>query len=552
MRSEQKEMSRLGSFVEKDAHVYEFADFQLNSSEFLLLRGKTPVPLPKRAFQMLLVLVQRSPHLVEKSELIDAVWKGAFVEEGNVAVIISMLRKALGGERGGRVYIETVSKIGYRFVGEVRKVVLKEANTEKSDSESVEGGQANLLGRFRGAKKPVSVATGIGLLALVCLTVSLGAMIRAAKPNVNRPPFSVSNSKLVQPKVETANPEATQNYLAGQYFGKRRTHESLRRSVEYYQQAVMKDPQNAKAYSGLSDSYSSLATFETQPIQSDYSLAKAAAVRAVQLDDSLAESHTSLAIVSFRFEWNWGKAETELRRAMQLDPHYLMTYIIYANCLAAQGRLDEALEQASRAEQLDPLSTSATTDVGRIRYFRREYDQSITELVHSIDLDPYYERSHTRLGEVYAVVGDYPRALHEFEVAAQLSTPDPYLEGFTGYVEARSGKPKLAREKLARLIERSHREYVPAFSMALISIGLGDHVRALDWLEQAYRERSEIFSFAKVDPLLDPERSDPRFEALLLKMGLGSSPRGSKAVYNGDGISRVTFDSSGSASILTR
>jgi len=470
---------------------------------------------------MLLVLVQRSPHLVEKSELMDAVWKGVFVEEGNVAVIISMLRKALGSDRNTRVYIDTISKIGYRFVAEVHKTPVDPPSTPLEAAAPPKNGIRQITSRYSFPVTAAVLVLGSVILGLVTLGFFEGGpTIWASRSNKDME----SSAGSATTKGAT-NEEAHQSYLAGRYYGKRRTHETLYRSVEYYQQALLKDPQNPQAFSGLADAYSSLTTFETEPIQQKYSLAKEAAAKAVQLGGSLAETHTSAGIVLFRFEWNWSRAEVELRRAIELDANYATSYNILANCLAAQGRLDEALGAASRAVQVDPLSRDAYTELGRVYYWRREYDRSISALRHAIDLDPYYARAHTRLGETYAVSGDYASALREIRTASQLYGSDPYLEGFAGYAEGRSGDLKTARKRLGRLIQRSHLEYTPGFSIAMIYLGIGDHDRALYWLEQAYRDRSEAFIFALVDPKLDPLRTEPAFAALLGRMDLANARR---------------------------
>jgi tetratricopeptide (TPR) repeat protein len=453
-----------------------------------------------------------------------------------------MLRKILGSDRNTPVYIDTISKIGYRFVAPVRKTPRNTICATSVAKAVPKNGIRQITSRY---SFPITafIIVGFAFLGLVALGLFKGGpIIWASRSNKNVQP-SAENTGSAATKG-AMHEEAHQSYLAGRYYGKRRTHETLYRSVEYYQQALLKDPHDAQAYSGLADAYSSLTTFETEPIQQKYSLAKEAAAKAVQLGGSLAETHTSVGIVLFRFEWNWSRAEAELRRAIELDANYPTSYIILANCLAAQGRLDEALEGASRAVQIDPLSRDAYTELGRVYYWRREYDRSISALRHAIDLDPYYARAHTRLGETYAVSGDYVSALREFRTASQLYGSDPYLEGFAGYAEGRSGDLKLARERLGRLIQRSHREYIPGFSIALIFLGIGDHDRALYWLQQAYRDRSEAFIFAFVDPKLDLVRPEPAFVELLGKMDLAKA--------RGDFTSSVTSDLSRNTNFPSR
>jgi tetratricopeptide (TPR) repeat protein len=270
----------------------------------------------------------------------------------------------------------------------------------------------------------------------------------------------------------------------------------------------------------LADSYTLLASYGVEPTQEAYPNAKAAALRALQLDDSLAEAHTSLGMVALYYEWDWPKADREFRRAIELNPNYAQAHIWDALYFVAMGQPDQALQHALRAQELDPVSLMAHVELGRVYYRNRQYDKAVASLKHALELDPYFARAHTSLGMVWTAQKNYPEAIRESQEASRLSDPDPYLDGLTGYAEAMGGNTKTARRMLSDLIERSRHQYVPAFSVALVYIGLGDRNQAMDWLEKAYQDRSTYMVYSKVDPLLDPVRSDPRFVALMFRMAL--------------------------------
>jgi tetratricopeptide (TPR) repeat protein len=185
------------------------------------------------------------------------------------------------------------------------------------------------------------------------------------------------------------------------------------------------------------------------------------------------------------------------------------------------GRPAEALSQIQDASVLDPVSLSINTEIGRVYYWNRQYDLAIEAFGKGISLDPQFARAHTRLGMAYAAKKDYSAAVREFEQSEELSGSDPYLEGLAGYAQAQSGNTARARKIMTDLTDRAKRhQFVPAFSLALVCIGLGDRNGALDWLDRAYQDRSTYMVYAKADPLLDPVRADARFGELMRRMGL--------------------------------
>ena len=616
---------------ESGSIYYEFGEFQLKCADHLLLRDGKPVALTNKAFHTLSVLVQRSGHLVEKSELINAVWGDTFVEEGNLAVTISMLRKVLGDNRNEHRYIETVAKQGYRFVPEVRKLRIDESEsaiaqvlprkaavlrashvksflrpvliviaiaailgfasihfasdaarpeirsmaivpfeTTGGDSDAHLGmGIADDLVTSFGANgqievRPISTVIQyshsssdpltIGRIQGVDAVLTGSLSDESGTVHVNAKIVRVKDGSIVwngtfdHPVAEmldlenqieesaslslfpylaqtarttpgSRDPEAYHLYLEGRYFWNKRTEDGLHRSIEYFQRAVLKDQEYAEAYAGLADSYTLLASYGVEPEQEAYPNAKDAALKALQLNPTLAEAHTSLGMVSFYYEWDWQNSDLEFQKAIKLNPNYPIARTWYALELAATGQSDRALQQAQRGFELDPLSLVANTELGRVYYWSRQYDKAVASYKRAIDLDPYFSRAHTRLGITYAAQKKYSDALLEFKKVGQLSGPDPYLDGLIGYAEARSGNIAGANRILDDLTQRSRHDFVPAFSVALVCIGLGNREGAMDWLERSYLDRSTYMVYSGVDPLLDDVRPEPRFSALMGKLG---------------------------------
>lgn len=311
------------------------------------------------------------------------------------------------------------------------------------------------------------------------------------------------------PAPDTDGSQAQRFYLEGRYFWNKRTEQGLRRSIECFQKATVEDPRCAVAYAGLADAYVLLGTYGPPTLQA-YSLAKAAARKALQLDDSLAEPHVSLGIAYFYYESSLSKAEDEFRQAITLNPNYALAHSWYALNLGASGREEEALDHVRCAQELDPLSLQINTVAGRIFYFLRQYDRSVDAYRRVIYLDPAYARVHTRLGITYAAMGAFQEAILEFEESQRLSSPDPYLAGYLGHVHALIGDTRQAHRLLKELSKKPH----AAFSAALIWMGLGKREEALECLAKAREIHCSEIVYAQAEPLLDSLRSDPRFGTL--------------------------------------
>jgi eukaryotic-like serine/threonine-protein kinase len=322
-------------------------------------------------------------------------------------------------------------------------------------------------------------------------------------------------------KSYTANPEAYQDYLQGRFWMNKRNEESLNKGIGYFQQAIAKDPAYALAYSGLADSYVSLAAYELVPPNETYLKAKEAALKALKIDDTLAETHTSLAVIKGEYDWDWTGAEKEYQRAIELNPGYANAHHWYGEgLLMSMGRPDEAIAEQKRAVALDPVSLSNNRALGDAYFFTRQYDLAIEQYRRTLELDPNYLAAHTALGAAYLQKSMDKEALAEFDKALAISGNNTRALSNLGYAYAVSGRGAEAQSVLDKLKVLSQHKYVPAVNMARIYAGLGEKDKAFEWMEKSYTDHSIGFASIMVDPRFDPLRSDPRFTNLLRRINL--------------------------------
>jgi TolB-like protein/Flp pilus assembly protein TadD len=320
---------------------------------------------------------------------------------------------------------------------------------------------------------------------------------------------------------DTSDSEAYQLYLRGRFFWNKRTSDGFERGITCFRQAVAKDPAYALAYSGLADSHIGTAFYHYASPHAAMPLARAAALKALEIDDSLAEAHASLAHVKTNYEWDWREAERLSRRAIALRPEYATAHQWYGvHNLAPMGRLEEAIAETRRARQLDPLSAVFNAFVGASLYFPRRYDEAIVECRRTIDLHPDFGVAHWYLGRAYIQKRRFPEAIAELQKAVTLSGGSPLMKGTLGVGYALAGD-RAAAERTRDELERLRAEsYASALDLADIHVALGDRERAFRWLDQAADERAFHLIYLKVRPELDPLRPDPRFKALILRLGL--------------------------------
>jgi DNA-binding winged helix-turn-helix (wHTH) protein/TolB-like protein/Flp pilus assembly protein TadD len=606
---------------------YAFGPFLLDPRERRLLRHGEVVPLTQKAFDLLQVLVENQGHLLQKDELLRRVWPDTVVEENNLTVTISALRKALGEGPTGRGYIETVPRRGYRFVADFHAPA---ESAEAAPSPQKRRGRAFALtamvlaalaaaaavawvwkrptpavvavpvrsmavlpfrsltndGQYLGLGMADALITRLGRTKRL-LVRSTGAVQKYTMPGLDPVAagrelrvdsvlegsiqtsgdrlrttvrllrvddgstlwvgtfderltdiFEVQDSisqrmtaalaleltdaqRTLLTRRDTGDSEAYQLYLKGRFFWNKRSRDGFERGAAYFRQAVEKDPSYARAYSGLADSYIGATYYHYAAPQAAMPLARAAALKAIEIDDSLAEAYVSLAHVKTNYEWDWAEAGRLFRKAIALEPDYATAHQWYgAHYLTPMGRLDEALAETRRAQQLEPLSAVYTAFVGATLYFARRHDEAIEECRKTVELHPDFGVAHWYLGRAYLQKGRHQEALAELQKAVALSGGSPLMKGTLGVGYALAGDRAAAEGTLAELEKLRAESYASALDFADIHVALGDRERAFRWLDQAAAERAFHLIYLKVWPELDSLRPDPRFKALVRRLGL--------------------------------
>lgn len=627
------------------SQLYEFGSFVLNPQERLLLCDGKPVSLTPKAFELFLVLIERGGRLVEKDELLKTVWPDVEVEEGNLAVMVSHLRKALGDNRETHAFIETVPRHGYRFVAPVtrrtesnmpllleyrdsakpvpglqrpvdsvlappRAIVhfgrrqsiflaiaalvlcasalawraVRQQKARSAAGESIHSlailpfqeigatGGDNYLGegtadalitrlghfsalivrptsaieRYRsGNLNPVQVgkqqsvdAVLEGLiqregdrirLTVQLVRVSNGATLWAESfderfTNLFAVEDEISERVAQSLQIQlssaemkgmtrkpTENPAAYDVYLQGRYFWNKRTSDSVERGLEYFRQAIQLDPHFAEGYEGVADSYATLGLYGSMPPDHAFPAARRAALKALDMDNSLADAHATLGLIYFYYDWDGAAAEDEFRQALEINPNYAMAHSWNGEALAAMGRFTEAVTESQRALKDDPLSLIVNSNAGWTYFLAGNTSSAIRTLQKGIELDPAFPRTHFRLGIIYQALGRTDDAIQQFQKAVQCSNQNAYYEASLAETYGQAGRSGEALHVLQSLGARAHSEYVPAFGFALVYAGLNDKQKAFYWLKKATLDHSTSMAFARVDPSLASLRSDGRF-----------------------------------------
>ena len=324
-------------------------------------------------------------------------------------------------------------------------------------------------------------------------------------------------------RTYTTNPEAYRGYLQGRYWGNKRTEEGINKGIECFQQAIAKDPAYALAYCGLADCYSMHANYGFLPPKIGYSKANDAAIRALELDDTLSEAHVSLGFIKSDYTWDWAGAETEFQRAIALNPNYGTAHQWYGYALWKTGRFEESIAEHRRALELDPLSLPVNRNLGLAYFLARQYDLAIAQLRKTREMDPGFVLTREYLGLAYLEKGLHQEAVECCEEATVPVAASPYAISALGYIYAMSGKKAEAQKVLKRLVSLSEQKYISSRFVGSIYAGLGEKNKALESLKAAYEDRSlEIGPGIIADPTYDSLRAEPRFQELLRDMGLSN------------------------------
>jgi TolB-like protein/tetratricopeptide (TPR) repeat protein len=323
-------------------------------------------------------------------------------------------------------------------------------------------------------------------------------------------------------RAATGNGEAYQLYLRGRFFWNKRTADGVKKSLDFFQQAIQSDPNYALAYAGLADSYILAGSYgySILPPREAMPRARASAEKALAINNALAEAHTSLAYIHLTYDWDWAAAEEEFKTAISLNPGYDTAHHWYSHELTALGRTQESLIEAKRALELSPTDTVMNEHMGWHYLMARDYANAIPNCLHALELDPDFLLAHRVLAQAYLYQQHYAEALEEFQKGVELSHGDPVAQAYLARAEAAAGQREVAARSLKQLVELSNKIYVSPLEIAAVYAALGDKDQAFRWLDKAYGERTSSLIYLRVDRAYDPLRGEPRFTDLLQRMKL--------------------------------
>lgn len=347
---------------------------------------------------------------------------------------------------------------------------------------------------------------------LLDLLSTQGEMIRSVLDKV-RPQMSDGPDEFAR---NPRNNEAYQLYLKGRYYWNKRTVDGLEKAVDYFQQAIQKDPNYALAHAGLADAY---LLNSVLPPKEMAAKARDSALKALSLNNNLAEAHTSMAFINARYDWKWSEAEKEYQRAIELNPNYLVAYYSYSDYLMIMGKCKEAAAMLKRALEIDPLSAHVNTDQGVPFFCARQYDEAIQQFRKSLEFESNFWHTYYWLGLAYSQKEMFEESIKEFQTATNLSGKSPAPMAMLGYAYASSGRREKAREVIAKLNDLSKHRHVLPVNFALIYLGLGEKDQVFKFLERAYEEHDPSLVLIKL-PLFDKLRQDPRLSDLTRRMDL--------------------------------
>ena len=494
-----------------------FSVFELDVGARELRKNGRRVNLQQQPFQALAALLERPGTVVSREELRHRIWPAdTFVDfDTSLNVAIRRLRQALGDDADTPRFIQTLPRQGYCFIAPVVAVTDGEVADPTGvrpvgPSEKRDQTQASVQVGFSSRTYLV-----FGSAALLLLVLGLGYVARE----------QVRSSSPRQTRGRSVDPEVSRLYSIGRYEGNIWTREDLNQSVRYFEQAVQKDPKYAPAWAGLADSTLLLAELGFSSHESIDSKAKMAALTAIQLDDSLAASHSAMGHWLTHVAWSWTAAEAELRRAIAADPRYATGHQMYGYYLITQGRLEEAVREMRLARILDPLASNKQNSLAAAYYYARRYDEALAIWQQATAVDANAGRRHLRLAFMYEQKGmmsqsmaellAFLRSTNQAEIADEVER-SYRRQGFA------AGKRAFFRRDLAAFTGNARANSDATFRAALDYVALGDHENALLCLDQAVAKRATGAVYLGVEPQLDPLRSDPRFLVLLRTIGLPS------------------------------
>jgi DNA-binding winged helix-turn-helix (wHTH) protein/Tfp pilus assembly protein PilF len=497
---------------------YSFGPFRLLPSEHLLLRGQTAIALAPKTFDLLTALVSRHGQLLTRDELMQSIWPDSFVEEINLTVNISHLRRALGDQPDGRQYIATVPKRGYRF-----DALVTESGLAVTDGALVAEPTAPAPLPPVTPTPPPPAETGAPrssafkwpLIAFLILIVAGAAWItyrRLASPR------STEATRVTGPHTpDTASPEARDLYRQGRAYWSKRSAGSVRQSIELFSQAIAIDPNYASAYAGLADAYILAGSYGNSFLAPKTAMPKAkeAVEKALALDNNSPEAHTSLAYIKLTYDWDWSGAEAEFRRALDLDPKYVNAHHWYSHELMAEGRVQESHIQSEEALNLEPTNVLMNEHMAWHHMMAREYNRSIPQALKTIELDPDFVQAHRVLALDYLYTGQFAKACAEFQKGVDLSHDDPVARAYLARCYALSHRQAESRQILDSLVKASVERYISSAEIGAVYAALHDDDSTIEWLNKACDEHASALIYLNIDPVYDHMRRDPRFQKVV-------------------------------------
>ena len=489
--------------------VFEFGPFRLDPAEHTFLRvdNGSVDPLPEKAFQTLAHLVRNHGRLVSKSDLMNTIWPDAFVEENNLEKCIHAIRQALGETPRDEKYIQTVRKHGYRFVADVRKIAVADGVTATGPRTAVAIAESTLPKPTRAEPIRLVFVGILGIALFAALVYLSGNSVGTSESNQENGPG-------------TSNAEALILFEEASRFKGRATRSSAAESINNFKKAIELDPEFARAYAGLAKSHVELANLVDEP-DKDCEVARAAAARALVLDNRLAEGYEALGLQNYRCDWDFEGAGRAFSRAIELDPNDASAHYNNAWYLSSIGRKGEALAESERALALEPDSNLIQLQQGLFLYFNRQYEESI------VQLKSLSERTSGTIatGWVWLVCdmkGDQPQALEWF-----LKTFDPEkdhkkIDDFRSLYSS-GGWQAVRIHQLDMEIKDPNYSKGKYFRIARVSTLIGEKDTAFEYLNRAFKRRDAQLLMLKQEPAFDSLRNDPRYKELLNQIGLDNS-----------------------------
>ncbi len=559
--------------VEQSERLYEFGQFHLDPVHSILLHGEQSIPLAPKVFETLLLLVQRHGSVIEKEEFLREIWPDSFVEvrELREEESAQLTAEALPDRAQGSIAEEEAKTRWDKSTPSLAVLPLLDMIGDEDAKYLCEGiteGIINCLSqlpqlhvmarsavlRYKGREvDPQEVGRELGTSVVFTgrvLQLSGRLIIKTELVDVangwnlwseqyNRDPSDLMElqeelSKQISEKLRLAltveqqsqltkrytnNAEAFQLYLRGRYYSNKHTTEDHKKSIQCFEQAIDLDSQYPLAYSGMADSYITRGFHRLCPPWEHVPKAKAAAVKALELNDTLAEAHTSLACVIMLYQRDWVDVEEEFKRAIELNPRYAPAHSWYSHFLLAMGRIEESYVECQRALEFAPLDPLFNQQFGWHFIHARYYDEAIEQLQNTIALDTNFFMAHLTLGMAYGFNGSYLNAIETFHKASLIENTPLHL-AFLGHAYVMAGDEEKAQKILEELEEKSERAYVPAYSLGMLYAAMGRKQVAFASLKNAAEDRNEWIIWLKVSSALDPLRSDPRYKEMLEELGI--------------------------------